>query len=260
MKYNFPEGDNKERLAVIYDSARQGYLSPYKVMHDSPIFEAAKMLGQLSHADNSISLVVKCIEKHYENGALVALLKETLENKILSLTRRGSITGERKVFRCEPYLQEKYPSVLEGEDGDIITLEAMQIIFKDSEREGVGIPCIIHLYGPSDTISDKLSKEELGYIKEFGDFIKDRRKKLDGNKKESGPTRNPELGRLVLSLMRHFPEDWNDATKNEFLAEFLFSAGYLDFKGEAWLENFKEKDKPEKDREVRNWISSYDEG
>ena len=95
---------------------------------------------------------------------------------------------------------------------------------------------------------------ELDMIISMGKCVKKNVKKLSGHS-----TRNPELGQIVTDLYPNLPEEWVDAKKKAFLADFLCGAGFLDFKGASWLDGFKEKDCGEKAREVLNWIKSFEQ-
>ena len=99
---------------------------------------------------------------------------------------------------------------------------------------------------------DGFSLVELDMIISMGKWLKDNVKKLSGKS-----TRNPELGQLVTDLYPNLPEEWTDASRNAFLADFLCGAGFLDFKGASWLDAYKDMGKAEKDRMVRNWLESF---
>ena len=221
-----PEGGKCHRdLWHIFLYRRQGmYLTDFEAERVFPAPEIARMLKQLSFSSGAFSLMVGSARKDYFSPELVEVLKKSLEDALQAMVI-------------------KYPEMLNVTYG------------KDGDR-------MIGWEYPTGEVpqEDGFSEVELDMIIEMGVFHNDLWKKFAGNAQSKGKasTRNPALGQFVNDLSGLLPEEWNDATKNAFLADYLCLAGFLDFKGKAWVENFKEKLKEDKDRQVRRWIEAYE--
>lgn len=218
-------------LLTIFSNRRGGrFFTYYESLSDKSTLELARML--LSFRKGEDSIIVG--GEKYDSPTLVEMLEKSLEDAL-----RNNVKRVRKQ--------------MEGEEsvGDYF------IFFKPSgkgRKRGYYFP-----YPEGVTPQEKgFSQDELEAILSIEKKMKEDLERMQGNVRDyTTPSRNPELGELVLSLTNYLPEEWNDATRNAFLADFLQGAGFLNFKGSSWLMKFSEKGKAEKDREVRNWIQSY---
>lgn len=226
-EYGLPaEGGNYYFLLDTFTRKRSGMAYTIEeILEDDLALELAEMLKQLSSSFGGFSLQTGA-KKDYKNPALVEVLKEALEAALQGRVEKG---------REHMILSKGY-----GSGGD--------------QGRAFIIP-----YPEGSTPQEKgFSKEELEAIITYEKEQRGLVEKMKGNVKNySAPTRNPELGKLVVFLKQYLPEEWNEATQNSFLADYLCGAGFLDFKGKAWLDGFRDKLKAEKDRQVRDWINSY---
>jgi hypothetical protein len=212
-------------LWSIFLARRQGgYPLDYEVDITCPALDIATMLKQLSYSSGAFSLKVGSGRKDYSSPALVDVLKKSLTDALLDMVEKITLEED-----CH------YMSVNYGKDGSYSV--AWDYPAGELPQE------------------DGLSKVELEMILKIGECLKDRTKKFGGR----AQGRWPVLGQLVLDLYPFLPPEWNNATKNAFLAEFLYGAGFLDFYGASWLEEFKDKGKGERDKQVRDWIDSYEQ-
>lgn len=224
-KYRLQEGNILE-LQVLFELYKCNYLqTPTSIIDSHPVFDYARMLKQLSLSGGAFSLVVGGNKKDYASQSLVDVLKQSLEDALKEWVRKYDDAPASMGITLDRFRK----------------IEQRVFPYRDNEH-------------PS---SDSFTEQELDAIIEWGKGLKAVAKRMKGNVKGySTPSKNPELGRLVLSLYQYLPEGWSDAKKNAFLADFFCSAGLLDFKGDAWLEAYREKNNAEKDRMVRNWIDS----
>lgn len=227
--YGLPKGKyGYVSLLTIFANRRNGgFPTQGEFLADFSAMEIARMLKQLSFSNAGFSLVVGVVTKDYNSPTLVEVLKQSLVDALAERVVKVNSNGENYM-----------------------------ILYKSSGRKKRGF----YLSYPAGCSPQEVgfSENELDAIIDFERGLQDKVKKMQGNvRSNTTPTKNPELGELVLSLMQYLPEEWSQATKNAFLADYLCSAGFLDFKGKSWLEGFREKEKSEKDRLVRNWIKSY---
>ena len=210
-------------LWSIFLARRQGgHPLDYAVDITCPALEIATMLKQLSYSSGAFSLKVGSGRKDYSSPALVEVLQKSLTDALLDMVEKITLEED-----CH------YLSVNYGKDGSYSV--AWDYPEGQVPQEG------------------GLSEVELGLILNIGEYLKDRTKKLGGYSQG----RSPVLGQFILDLYPFLPPEWNNATKNSFLADFLCGAGFLDFYGASWLDGFRDKGKGEKDRQVRDWINSY---
>lgn len=208
--------------SIFLERRQGGHPLDYEVDITCPALDIATMLKQLSYSPGTFSLIVGSGRKNYSSPVLVELLKESLTGKLLTMVEKQTFDDD-----CH------YLSINYGEDGRW----GWALDYPDGQL-------------PQE---DGLSEVELEMILTIGEQLKDRTKKMGGYSQG----RSPVLGQFILDLYPFLPPEWNNATKNAFLADFLCGAGFLDFYGASWLDGFKDKGKGEKDRQVRDWINSY---
>ena len=112
------------------------------------------------------------------------------------------------------------------------------------------------------SIIDKLKdlKDQLPKTKLDEKVQKERARKMRGNKErweEEGYSRLPDLGEQAEWLMNYIPLDWDTQNKRCFVADYMFQAGFLDFKSDSWKISFKDKTNKEKSKMVGDWIKAY---
>lgn len=229
LEYDLPKrGYNYVSLLTIYVNRRKGgYPTLEEFLADFSALEIARMLKQLSFSNEGFSLVVGGLTKDYNSPTLVGVLKKSLVDALAERVEKVNSNGEHYM-----------------------------ILYKSVGRKKWGF-CLPYPAGCSQQ-KVGFSEGELDALIGFENRQKVEVEKMQGNvRNNTTPTRNPELGKLVLSLKQYLPEEWNPATQNAFLADYLFSAGFLGFKGKSWLEGFREKNKAEKSKLVQDWIKSY---
>lgn len=212
-------------LSYIFTSRRQGkYFTTYELNSNFPALDIARMLKQLSFFRGEVSLVLAGFSQDYHSPFLVEVLKNSLIDALKGIVRKT--------------------------ETDIS-------VFYGNNRDCLYCLCYPDGYVPQ---MEGFSEKELDWIIEMGESLNERVKKYAGNTQPKGkaPTRNPALGEFVLDFYPILPQEWNDATRNAFLADFLCDAGFLDFKGDAWKQGFKDKLKEDKDRQVRRWVEAYE--
>lgn len=213
-------------LSYIFTSRRQGkYFTTYELNSNFPALDIARMLKLLSFSNGAFSFIIGGNKQEYSNQALVDVLKKSLNDTLQTMVER----------------RDDYLGVTYGSAGDCLVATCF--------RKGEYIPQ-----------KDGFSNVELDCIIRMGQSLYERVNKYGGNTQPNGkaPTRNPALGEFVLDFYPILPQEWNDATRNAFLADFLCDAGFLDFKGDAWKQGFKDKLKEDKDRQVRRWVEAYE--
>jgi len=233
-------------LQAIYEAKQEGYfLMPSFALDNTPVFDLAKMLKQLYKSAGTFTLKVGGGKKDYSSPILVEVLKQLLNQALKERVRKQEETW--------------------------VDLGAMGYDnFPIGKKTNIGASMIVSLWdwGNQEKIipypkgvlpsKDAFSETELDAIIDAGKDLKTEVEKMQGKGGGTSElTRNPELGKIALTLKPFLPEEWNSATQNSFVADFLLGAGYLDFKGECWLDGFRDKGKGEKDRQVRDWINSY---
>lgn len=227
-KYGLPEGEGN--YYYLLDTfrrrrARKSFTTE-EILSDFTALELARMLKQLVLCGGGFSLVVGGVKKDYNSPALVEVVKQSLEDALQARVRRG---------RNHLILSKGYGAG--GDEG-----RAFLIPYPEGHKPQ----------------ASGFSEEELEAIIRKEEELAEEVEKMKGNKMNyTTYTRNPELGRLVSFLYQYLPQEWSDATRNAFLADYLCGAGFLDFKGKAWVESFKEKVKEDRDRQVRRWVEAY---
>ena len=230
-QYGLPvEDSNYYFLLDLFRRRRQGKsFTTEEILADFSALELAGMLKQLSYSGGAFSLVVGGVKKDYNSPLLVEVLKQSL---VVALQARVKKCGANMI------LSKGY-----GAGGD--------------EGRAFLIP-----YPEGCTPQEGgFSEVELNCIIDFEKGLAVEVKKMQGNKErweKEGASRLPELGKLAEWIMQYYlPEDWLPVQKLNFVADFLFLAGFLDFKGEVWKAGFKDKNKQQKDKMVRDWVKAY---
>lgn len=229
LEYDLPKrGYNYVSLLTIYVNRRKGgYPTLEEFLADFSALEIARMLKQLSFSNGGFSLVVGGLTKDYNSPTLVGVLKKSLVDALAERVEKENSNGENYMILYKSIGWRKRGFYLPYPQGC-------------TPQEGC------------------FSEKELDAIIDFEKGQQDKVRRMQGNvRNNTTPTRNPELGKMVLSLKQYLPEEWNSATQNAFIADFLHLAGFLNFKGKIWLEGFSEKQKEEKDRQVRRWVEAY---
>lgn len=248
QQYGLPEDENQTALLGVYLSG-EGMMpaSPYL---KQDVFGLARMLKQLSFArKRGFSLLVGGIKEDYD-AEQVEVLKKPLEDAL----------REKVVKYKETWVNPASLGIKGVPKDKMLNLEraslAIILPFAGGEMERR-----IWLYPEGVNPSEQgFSREELDAILDFEKRVKVVVEKLQGNKERwenEGRSRLPELGSLAVLIKSYLPGEWEVRKQLTFIADFLFGAGFLDFKGELWKEAFKGKNPAEKDRLVRNWIASY---
>lgn len=232
-------------LQAIYEAKQEGlFQMPSFALDNMPVFDLAKMLKQLYKSAGTFTLKVGGGKEDYSSPILVEVLKQLLNQALKERVRKQNETW----VDLGVMGYEKFPIGKKTNIG-----ASMVITLWDWGKQEK-----IILY-PEGVIpsQDTFSEWELEAIIDTGKELERVVEKMQGNGSGTySPTRNPELGEMAILLKSHLPEEWNSATQNSFIADFLLGAGFLDFKGDSWLDDFKDKGKAEKDRLVRNWIDS----
>jgi len=248
-QYGLPKDEKSEALFGILLSRD---LLVQSIFYDGQsVFEIARMLKQLSgvgSAGFTLQNVGGVTRNTYSSPELVEVLKKSLVDAL-----------QKKVVKHNETWVNPSSLGFKGVPKDKMLNLGKAHLDIILNLNGVEVETGIYLYPEGVHPSqDSFSEQELDAILGYGKRLADRLEKMKGNKVNfSTSTRNPELGKLVLVLSQHLPEDWNDATRNAFLADYLCLAGVLDFKGTDWVENFKGKLKEDKGRQVRRWVESY---
>ena len=246
-QYGLQEGEGRVFLEGIFGFKRMGHLDlPSLCFEKQPAFEIARMLKQLLYTDRDFSLKVGGNKVDYSNHSLVEVLKQLLEEALKERVQKYDET-----WICPSSLgHNDFPKDKSYNVGPSMSIVLIPL---------TGLEKRI-LYPSGVQLSrDSFSVEELDAIIKAGDELKEVLEKLSGNLMDySSHSRNPDLGKLALSFKEKLPGEWNDATKNSFIADYMLKAGFLDVKGDSWLDGFKDKGKGEKDRQVRDWINSYE--
>lgn len=210
-----------QELWPVFSLRRQGkYLLLYEEQDEYfPAPDIARMLKQLSYSSGDFSLDVKGIPKPYSSPALVEILKKSLTDALQTLV-------DKRHYGLD------YFGVYYGKDRNCMVCEDYPNGYVPQEN------------GFSDF--------ELEMIIRIGERVVEEKKLYAGNS-----TRNPALGEFVLDLCPYLPQEWSDNNKYAFLGHYLCEAGFLDFRGRAFVENFKGKLKEDKAGIVRKWIRGY---
>lgn len=211
-----------QELWPVFSLRRQGkFLLLYEEQDKYfPAPDIARMLKQLSYSSGDFSLEVRRIPIEYKSPALVEILKKSLTDSLQTLV-------DKRCYGLDLF------GVYYGKDRNCMISE--------------DYPCG---YVPQE---NGFSDRELEMIIRIGERVAEEKKLYTGNS-----TRNPALGQFVLDLYPHLPEEWSDNTRYAFLGHFLCDAGFLNFRGKAWEENFKHKLKEDKARQVRRWVEAYE--
>lgn len=227
-------------LLTIFANRRQGkFYTPYESLSDYSTLELAKMLKQLSFFKGKLSVVVGSVTDDYTSPFLVEVLKKSLEDALQGKVKKVKdfIEGDQSVGACmvfyKPHGKDrwkgypiKYPEGCTFQDGR----------FSDEELDFI------------ITIENNWKK----YVE---DSLQGNLEKWEGN----NYTRIPDLGFQVEWLlgMNLLPPEWNTQKQYCFIADFLFLAGYLDFKSASWKESYNSMVDKDKSRMVRYWIQAY---
>jgi len=235
LEYDLPKrGYNYVSLLTIYVNRRNGgFPTDVEILSDFTALDIARMLKQLSFSKGAFSLAVGGLSKDYDNPKLVEVLKKSLADALAERVEKMNSNGVNYM-----------------------------ILYKaiGRRRRGFSLPypagCSPQEVGFSNEELNAIIDFELGHMAEV--------EKMKGNKERwesDGSSRLPELGRLAEMIMEYLPKDWPKVDQLNFVFDFLFKAGFLDFKSEDWKAQFsgivKSRIRKMKDRMVRNWVSSY---
>ncbi|MBQ6416241.1 MAG: hypothetical protein IJJ65_08335 [Butyrivibrio sp.] len=217
-------------LLDLFQRRRQGKsFTTEEILADFSALEIARMLKQLSFSSGNFSLLVGGVSKDYSSPALVGILKQSLEEALGARVEKG----KKHLILSKGY----------GAGGD----EGRAFLIEYPEG------CTPKGEGFSNT--------ELDAIIAFEEGLEVEVKKMQGNKErweKEGGSRLPELGKLSEWIIDNYlPQEWQAVDKNNFVADYLFQAGFLDFKAEVWKAGFKGKNRQQKDRMVRDWMKAY---
>lgn len=233
-QYGLPVGDsNYFFLLDLFQRRRQGVsFTDEEILSDFTALDIARMLKQLSFSKGYFSLkVVGDREKDYTNPALVGIIKQSLEDALGKRVEKGD--NNMLLSKSKGY----------GAGGD--------------QSRGLLIP-YPEGYTPQEV---GFSDVELQCIIDFEEGLAVEVKKMQGNKErweEKGKSRLPELGKLAeWIIINYLPKEWKEVDKHNFVADYLFNAGFLDFKSEIWKAGFRDKKKEQKYKMVLDWIKAY---
>ena len=233
--YSEEEKDYGALLDIFIDKRKGNAYTMYESLSNFSALEMAKMLKQLLGVGNGGFILqnVGGLESNtFTDVSLLEVLKRSLENALLERVKK--ITDYKRVDGTIS------PSLLVRKDGIIDWLHY-------EYPEGCS---------PQD---NGFSEVELNMIIEGEEEVKERLKREHrGNKEkwEDGYTRLPDLGEQALIFIDDLPQEWTTRKKHCFIADYLFFAGFLDFKSEQWKERYNRMGDKEKDRMVRNWIKA----
>ncbi|MCR4864881.1 MAG: hypothetical protein K5850_06975 [Bacteroidales bacterium] len=230
-QYGFPVGDsNYYFLLDLFRRRKQGKsFTDEEILADFSALDIARMLKQLSFSSGNFSLLVGGGSKDYSSPALVGILKQSLEEALGARVEKG----KKHMILSKGY----------GAGGD------------------EGRAFLIDYPEGCTPMGEGFSNKELDAIIAFEEGLEVEVKKMQGNKErweKEGESRLPELGKLSEWIIDNYlPKEWQAVDKYNFVADYLFRAGFLDFKGEVWKGGFRDKSRKEKDRMIRNWHLSY---
>lgn len=225
-------------LNLFYNRRIGKALSTYEILSDFKAFDIAKVLNVLSFSKGGFTLTVNPYSIRCDNPTIVEVLKKSLEEAL------GQIV-------------EKYPCFeIDGKDQGATMVLSKGFGGGGNFGRGIIIPY------PKGCIpkKDGFSPEELDAIIAHEKVQKERARRMRGNKErweEEGYSRLPDLGEQAQWLMNYIPLDWDSQTKRSFVADYMFQAGFLDFKSDSWKASFNSKTNKEKSKLVENWIKAY---
>ena len=231
-QYGLPVGDsNYFFLLDLFQRRRLGVsFTDEEILAELSALEIARMLKQLSNSSGAFSLAVGRRKPIiYISPALVGILKQSLEDALEARVEKG----KKHLILSKGY----------GAGGD----EGRAFLIEYPEG------CTPKAEGFSNRELDAIIAFEEGFEVEV--------EEMQGNKERweiEGGSRLPELGKLSEWIIDNYlPKEWQAVDKYNFVADYLFRAGFLDFKGEVWKGGFRDKSRKEKDRMIRNWLMSY---
>lgn len=240
-QYGLPvEDSNYYFLLDLFQRRRQGKsFTTEEILADFSALEIARMLKQLSFSGGAFSLIVGAVKQDYSSPILVEVLKQSLVDALQARVKKvGNLKKGEESLGATMILSKGY-----GAGGD--------------EGRAFLIP-----YPEGSKPQEKgFSEVELDAIIAFEEGLAAEVEKMQGNKErweKEGTSRLPELGKLSEWIIDNYlPKEWQAVEKYNFVADYLFKAGFLDFKGEVWKAGFSGKGRKEVDRMIRNWIQSY---
>lgn len=227
MQYYMAEIDsNKVSAEDLPEGWDSGLVFTFEeICSDFSALEIARMLKQLEKSNGEITIEGGGRKNKY-SPELVEILKQSLNEALEQRVKKG---------------------------------KDMMILDKGYGGGFTGRAFIIECPGVDGTQKGtSFSKEELDAIISYETKAKEAWEKTQGNKEEYGRTRLTELGKLSNEILAMLPKDWKVSHKQDFAIGFLRGAGYLDYRGEGWLEGFDDKTQLEKRREFRNWIRAVE--
>jgi hypothetical protein len=172
----------------------------------SSVADIARLLAQVMEGDIKVEGRIRTIP--YTNRETLGLLKESLVDIL-----------KRRVFRYGKKL--------------VLSLNQTAIIVSDNAN------------GPEDGFTF----DELGGIVQAVDGLIKNAKNLQGRKAKNADsfTRTKDISPLTKNLADIISEyGLNTVARHCFVADFLFDAGFLDFKGDEWKNEYKTYNDKEK--------------
>lgn len=228
------EGDYYYLLS-LFNGRRQGKaFSKYEILSDFSALEIAQMIRQLSNFKKKITSIGGGGDiEEYSSPQLIEILKKPLEQALKERVKKITDIGGKN------YLILFIGYGAGGDEG-----RASMIPYPDGctpQEEGFS----------KDELEILIKREE------------ERRKgvlKMQGNKErweDEGTSRLQDLGEQAEWIKYYIPQCWTIRKQHCFVFDFLFGAGFLDFKSKIWKKQHKDMKPEQKDRTIRNWIDSY---
>ena len=245
-KQRYVDKDGEERgqyilLLDMYTRRRAGiYPTNEEVQADYSALDIARMLKQLSlYSGGYFTLQVMSDVQDYRNPDIGTILIKSLTE---ALSRRV----------------EKIPSLNSSNPNN--PLKGKPVMLLSKGFGSIGRASIIPYPKGVEPQQDGFSEAELTAIIDYENMAKEEWEKSQGNTERwenIGRSRLPELGRMAQEIKDLLPLGWREVDKNNFVADYMRGAGFLDFKKEVWLGVFDKKSRQQKDRMVRNWLQAY---
>lgn len=217
-------------LSLLNDRLAGRFITEEEALSDFSALEIATMLRQLSRA-TELSISVNHVVEKYGNITIPILTSALTDSLNARIQKKKKLTAQ-----CG--------------GGKITDIGANMILNKG----GAGGRAYLIPYPNGEKPQEVgFSKTELDTIIEYETIKKEEYKITQGN-----GTHSRELGHLAEWIAECFlPKEWNVYAKYFFVIHYLIIAGYLDFRGEEWLEKHNKKSINEQSHTVRDWIKEY---
>ena len=195
-------------LFYIFKEKRTGspWTSLENIGNPSSVADIARLLTQAMEGDIKVEGSIRTIQ--YNNPETLGLLKESLVGML-----------KRRVFRYGKKL--------------VLSLNQTAIVVSDNAN------------GPEDGFTF----DELDSIIQAVDGLNQNAKKLQGRKAKNADsfTRTKDISPLAKGILDAMVDyDMNTVARYCFIADFLFDAGFLDFKGDGWKNEYNTYNDKEK--------------